>query len=318
MSLRKPACKRRMYHGPEREQHLAFMLARQLHLQDTQQQRPFPETSLGKLPGEIRNIIYECLLVFPPSQPTRYLRVPGAVVIDPNEIQTQRSFSAPTQTSKPGKASYVAILQTCRQVNREAYHVFYAKNSFQLTNPPDLIAFLKGIGPVRRAELTSLHVEGMAADEIMDKDALHRYCLRLSISPAKEARFAAFRRPFLHLDILLPETTEVLAGCRNLSKLVLELRAEDGLKNLIFLRCFLGLRRPVIYLVDESHWIVEARPRDGVRASAKSMEAVTKFLDYRKRFPGWARGNKVRVEVDIIRDSERGMKKVFESWIAIE
>ncbi len=303
-----------MYHDPQREQKLAFMLARQLHLQDTQQQRPFPETSLGKLPGEIRNIIYEHLLVAPPSQTTRYLRVPGAAVIDPNEIQTQGSLSTPTQTSKAGKPSYVAILQTCRQVNREAYHIFYAKNSFQFTNPPDLIAFLKGIGPLRRAELTSLHVEGMTVDKIMDKDALHRYCLRYGVDPAKEARFASV--PRLHPDIFLPETKKVLAGCKKLSQLVLELRAEDGFNNLIFLRFFLGLGRPMIYLVDESHWIVEARRHDGVRASPN--EAVKKFLDYKDRFPGWARGNKVRVEVDIIRDSEQAMKKGFESWIAID
>lgn len=315
MSLRKPGHKRRMYHDPQREQKLAFMLARQLHLQDTQQQRPFPETSLGKLPGEIRNIIYEHLLVAPPSQTTRYLRVPGAAVIDPNEIQTQGSHSTPTQALEPGKPSYVAILQTCRQVNREAYHVFYAKNSFLLTNLPDLIAFLKGIGPVRRAELTSLHVEGMTVDE-MDKDALHRYCLRYGIDPAIETRFASFRVPFLHPDIFLPETKKVLAGCKKLSKLVLEFRAEEGFNNLIFLRFFLGLRRPVIYLVDESHWIVEARRHDGVRASPK--EAATKFLGYKDRFPGWARGNKVRVEVDIIRDSEQAEKKGFESWIAID
>ena len=68
MPQRKPAIKRRMYHGPETEEKLAFMLARQLHLQDAQQQRPFLETHLGRLPGEIRNMIYEHLLVAPPLQ----------------------------------------------------------------------------------------------------------------------------------------------------------------------------------------------------------------------------------------------------------
>lgn len=140
-----------MYRGPETEQKLAFVLARQLH---------FPETTLGRLSGEIRNMIYEHLLVASSLQSTRYVRVPliavtnlditsakaAAVTTDSEAASEGSPRLASVQYPRSAKVSYLAVLQICRQINREAYHVFYAKNSFHFTNAPDLFAFLIGIG----------------------------------------------------------------------------------------------------------------------------------------------------------------------------
>ena len=297
---------------PKMEPKLANILAHQLHLQSTQQQWPFPESPFGRLPGEIRQMIYESVLVAPPSQPTKYLRVPvttatftGMASAEGNSItmasetgSTVRSLLTPTNP----KNSYVAILQTCRQIYHEAFHIFYARNSFHFPNAPDLIAFVRGIGPLRRAELTSLHIEGLVIDRLPSRDFVHRRCLRRNISLADEERLAAISRPAPHPDIYNKQNLELLHGCKKLSRLILDMRAEEGFGHVVALRWCLGLERPEIYLVDESHWKVVCRTVD--LPSGRMLAAVSVFRNYRNGFSCWAKGNKVRVEVDIIRNSE--------------
>lgn len=324
MPLRKLAMKRRVYRGPETERKLAFMLAHQLHLQDTQQQRPFPESPLGRLPGEIRELIYEHVLVAPPSQSTKYLRVPliaatnsdmtlanGApITTNPKATSAESPQLALEKPPASAKVSYLAILQTCRQINREAYHIFYAKNSFHFTNAPDLLAFLFGIGQVRRAELTSLHIEGLVVDQsLWYTSFLDRYCIHRNICTAERGRLEALRWPGLHPDAY--KASIALEGCKNLSKLILELPAEERFKYILFLIYDLGLSRPVAYVVDESHWVIKAR-RDGNIPPRQPLEDIKKWTNYRACHPNCVTGKKLRVEVEIIRDSEQELRKGFE------
>ena len=300
------------------------MLAHQPRLQNTQQQRPFLESRLGKLPGEIRQMIYECVLVAPPSQPITYLRVPvmAATVSDMASAEGNSiTMASETSSTEPSlltpmhpKNSYVAILQTCRQIHNEAFHIFYARNSFHLTNAPDLIAFVRGIGPLRRAELTSLHLEGLQIDKLPRRDVLHRRCLERDISLAEEERLAAISRPAPHPDIRNKQNLELLHGCRNLSRLILDMRAEEGFGYAVTLRWYLGLERPVIYLVDESHWKV-ILCRSVEFPAFRILAPAVAFRNYRDCFSCWARGEKVRVEVEIIRDSEQLPMNGSESWV---
>ncbi len=271
-------------------------------------------------------MIYEYVLVAPSSQSTRYLRVPdiaatnsgipsavGAVVnIESKTGSTASCQLASVHHGGPAKVSYVAILQTCRQINREAYHIFYARNSFHLMTAPVLIGFLKGIGSARRAELTSLHIEGLVTSQFLDKDALHQYCLKNDVTPAKRVRLEASTFPALHPDISRYQNRKIFEGCKNLSKLFLEMKTEDGFSYLRFLKYLAGLGKTKTYLVDESHWIVAPS------LSRPGIEVVEVFQNYKSCFPCWARGARVRVEVDIIREireSEHVMKKGFGSWV---
>ena len=302
------------------------MLVHQLRLQNTQQQWPFPESRFGRLPGEIRQMIYECVLVAPPSQPTTYLRVPVMTATVPDMASaegnsiTMVSETGSTETSlltpMHPKNSYVAILQTCRQIYHEAFHIFYARNSFHLTNAPDLIAFVRGIGSLRRAELKSLHIEGLVIDRLPRRDVLHRRCLELNISLAEEERLAAISRPAPHLDMCNKQNKELLHGCKNLSRLIFDMRAEEGFGYATALRWYLGLKRPVIYLVDESHWKV-ILCRSVEFPAFRILAPGLVFRNYRDCFSCWARGNKVRVEVDIVRDLEQVSMNGSESWVLL-
>ena len=299
------------------EQNSAIMLARQLPIQNTQQQCPFSESPFGRLPGEVRQMIYECVLVAPSSQPTTYLRVPVMTAPLPDMAAAETGSTEPSQlTPTYPKNSYVAILQTCRQIYDEAFHIFYARNSFHLPNVPDLIAFVRGIGPLRRAELTSLHIEGLVIDRLPSKDLLDRSCLLLNVGLTEERMLAATGGPAPHPDMYNEQSIKLLHGCKKLSKIILDMEAEEGFFHIIALRRFLGLTRSMICLVDESHWKV-ILDRTLAFRNSHMFASVTAFSDYENRFSCWARGNKVRVEVDIVRNSEGMSMEGSESWIVL-
>ncbi|KAL9066653.1 MAG: hypothetical protein Q9161_007412 [Pseudevernia consocians] len=330
MPQRKPAIKRRMYHGPETEEKLAFMLARQLHLQDAQQQRPFPETHLGRLPGEIRNMIYEHLLVAPPLQSTRCRRDPliaatnldiasanaAAVITDSEAASEESPRLASVQHPRSAKVSCLAILQTCRQINRETYHIFYAKNTLHFTNAPDLFAFLIDIGQVRRAELTSLHLEGLVVDQpFWTRELLDNYCLMNNIGPVEREELEADRYLAIHPDMY--EVTMLLNGSKNLSRLLFEIRACERLDYFIFLKEFLGREGGVVYLVDGSRWVVRWPCTYEDRGVALNVEAASdesaekefaeKWSAYKACYPRRKTEGLFRVVVDIIRGPEEKM-----------
>lgn len=327
-----------MYRGPETERKLAFMLAHQLHLQDTQQQRPFPETNLGRLPGEIREMIYEYLLVAPPSQSTIYLRVPliaainsdltpvqrATVVTDPKAASTGPPDLAPVQHVRPARVSYLAILQTCRQINREAYHIFYARNSFHFPNAEYLIAFLRGIGHVRRAELTSLHLEGLVVDQpLWTKGMLDSYSLGENVGSVERKKREAQGWLAIHPDICV--ASRLLDNCKNLSRLLLEMRTSERFHYFYFLRRNLGVGRRVVYLVDGSRWVVRWPYRDEdedvawkeeYEIKAWNEEDTEKWRAYATCYPTQDPEGLFPVVVDIIRGPEEELGKGYQSWVA--
>lgn len=326
--------KRRLYRRQKTERKLAFKLDHQLCLQETKQQRPFPETCLGRLPGEVRNMIYEHLLIFPPSQPTRYLRIPldagthsdisparGATVTTNSEAASaEPSALALGQQSRSAKASYVAILQTCRQINREAYHIFYANNAFHFTNAPDLIDFLIGIGPLRRAELTTLHLEGLVVDQpLWTKEELDR----LDSNERKQRE--AERHEAIHPD--QNKLARLLDGCRNLSRLRLEVRDRERFEYFLFFTSSLWTEEQVVYLVDGSRWIIRLpstddthrkfTPRTTEEIMAESHRVIVQWNAYVTCFPFQDTEGLFPVVVDIVRGTEEALGEGYQSWVEV-
>ena len=327
--------KRRLYRCRKTERKLAFKLGHQLHPPEITQPRPFPDTYLGRLPGEVRNMIYERLLIFPPSQPTRYLRVPldtnthsdisparGATMTTNSEAASAEVPTlAPRQQPRSAKVSYVAILQTCRQINREAYHIFYANNAFHFTSAPDLIKFLIGIGPLRRAELTTLHLEGLVVDQpLWTKEELD------SLNSDERKQCEAERHQAIHPD--QNKLARLLDGCRSLSRLRLEMRDSERFEYFLFLNSTLWTGKQVVYLVDGSHWVVRLPPRDDKHRAfipktpneviAESDRVVDQWNTYVECFPFQDPEGLFPVAVDIVRGTEEALGEGYQSWVAVQ
>ena len=91
------------------------------------------------LPNEIRDRIYGYVLTV--------------------NVDDSSPFITPLNSDlrpQPMRPSCLAILATCRQVLFEAFHVFYASNTFNFDNRNQLCSFLRAIGSVRASEIRSI------------------------------------------------------------------------------------------------------------------------------------------------------------------
>ena len=125
--------------------------------------QPFLQTGLGKVPPEIREIIWEYVLIsqlavkvgdFPPK-----LSAGGG-----SAVKKQKG-SRCAATSSPRVFKGPALLLVCRRIHKEAQYIMDNKNTY-LTDLSGLLAFLKKLGPIRRGNIRSLH---LSKDEYLTK-----------------------------------------------------------------------------------------------------------------------------------------------------
>lgn len=113
------------------------------------------------LPGEIRNLIYQLVLTDPIPSVFNYEWKYGPKIWADGSVTENYEYQGPPRhLHRPSYAPlHLAILQTCRQIYREAYHIYYACHTFEFRYTEDLRLFLKEIGRRRRRELTSLGID---------------------------------------------------------------------------------------------------------------------------------------------------------------
>ncbi|KAI9861876.1 MAG: hypothetical protein M1824_001987 [Vezdaea acicularis] len=134
---------------------------------------------LGRLPPEIRNIIYEYVLCdntfhlcWAPKKTIRDARHPEELGVchmvgsiwdtpQPGWIPLMRDAKwwqrmLPIPKSSPKRADF-AFLRTCKQVYIEAIDLFYSNNLFEFHNDATFVAFLDGLPPAQA--LTVQHVQ---------------------------------------------------------------------------------------------------------------------------------------------------------------
>lgn len=158
-----------------------------LEAREPQQPLAFPTTVIGMLPPEIREKIYIEALTIDSRTIEDYAYFGGRYYYSPsckwNEspewIKDHRSFARkdgricwPQAKSSSALAllaefpwpthlrsqSRLALLQTCRQIYNEAWHLYYSTNHFQFTDVSHLLKFQRKLEAKRRRELTSISV----------------------------------------------------------------------------------------------------------------------------------------------------------------
>lgn len=122
---------------------------------------PQDRSPLLALPGEIRNLIYETVLTDPVRSVFDYeLKYGPKVWGDGSVSENYETQGPPRHLHRPSSAPLrLAILQTCRQIYREAYQIYYACHTFEFRYTEDLRLFLKEVGKRRRREITSLGID---------------------------------------------------------------------------------------------------------------------------------------------------------------
>lgn len=145
---------KRMPHSSEAERKGLFALGRFLEVQEERQPRPFLNTALGKLPPELRVMIYQHLLVI--------FRLEADS--DHNTENVNRS-STVSQPFIHLKKSGLSILRTCRQLKHEAHRILLTSGIPYFANASELLSFLTCIGSRGRLRLEALRVGALVFPE---------------------------------------------------------------------------------------------------------------------------------------------------------
>jgi len=203
-------------------------------------QRPFHETSLGQLPAEIRNQIYQMVLTISSHEMENGVSVGISKQGTANQLHE----------GKVVPPSILSILQTCRQAYAETYHIFYANNTLHFNNAQDLLGFLVSIGPKRYNEISSLHLEGMMT-RIPYQDLYPESSVSIDIDHEYLEDFLVVR---VQDDAY--KAAGLLNGTGNLRKLYLETDEDQIFEWRDFCHSLWGLDRRDEYFDSPYHWSI--------------------------------------------------------------
>ena len=153
----KPSRKQQLFKrktgGPDAKRKKLFNLAHLLEVQEKSQPQPFLKTGLGKLPPELRVIIYQYLVVATPWSEAG------------SEYSLKNPYINQSRRFIHLRGSSLSILRVCRQINLEARPIFFANNIPYLANARELLGFLTSIGPTGRLQLAYFRIGGLVSRE---------------------------------------------------------------------------------------------------------------------------------------------------------
>lgn len=196
---------------------------------------PFQQTKLGNLPGEIREKIYGHVLIIRATQAGSQASV----------LMSNKGF--------PG--SRLAVLGVCRQMYLEARHMFYAKNTLQFAKPTDFVHFLKMIGPIRRASVTSLHFANLLETQpFLSKDRIDVFCLEHNV-PEDGRNYlesCTCERPNLAAE----KAAQMLEHCSGVRNIKLDINMGDESTYISYILSIPGLTTGAVEITDPADWLV--------------------------------------------------------------
>ena len=145
---------KRMGRSSETERKKLFTIGRFLEVQEERQPRPFLNTALGKLPPEVRVMIYQHLLVIPHFQAD-----------SDHDTKIARGSSTASRPFIHLKKSSLSILRTCRQIKHEAHPILVTSGVPYFANARELLSYLTGVGSTGRLRLEAFRVGDLVRSE---------------------------------------------------------------------------------------------------------------------------------------------------------
>lgn len=256
--------------------------------------RPFLETPFGKVPPEVREIIFKNVLTVGSISPLKDgISVP---VARPHFWPQAQLIGCPA-----GPASCLALLQTCRQISHEASLLFYAVNTFYLSSPQDMLSFLRHLGPVRCGEVQSLHLEDVLVKEpTFSQSYLDRLRSQRLHSEDILAIFSTMSRVPIHLDT--EKAVRLLNRRGNLQKIYLDMRPSQTLEYIKLCGYITGCKNSEVVFASPTRWSVMCPSTARGTWSwflTSFVNEMKKPLRDRRYYAYWEGDEKYHVEVDI-------------------
>ena len=275
------------YRAPSRVQREAVFKA----VEELRAQEPCIIIPLLELPAEIRLIIYGCALTFrSPLTP----RLKRAWMAESKEAQADAA-----ESSVKANTSSLALLQTCRLLNREARPVYYASNTFRFTCAKDLVFFLHHTRPGLLNEVRKLHIEGLVTFKpLFTEEHLERF-RRQGFPEARRQRLQSMRTGTLSDDA--KAAAILLKQCPRLHRIHLVMASRYERCHVIWLLKMTGFIRTIVDLIDHSHWAVRLADSQIIAAEWYKV-LVAAFADVQSRralLPDLAEGQHRCIDVDL-------------------
>ena len=221
--------------------------------------KPFRQTHLGRLPLELRQMIYPELLAAPPAFAGHSFATISSNV--------KASSTAPIRYVHI-QASYRQVMYTCRQIYEEAYPIFFASKAYFFAKPQDADKFLNHsvfLSPILRLEtITALCLSGF----VETLPLYSRENLDDIFSNPVEARRIGTTRQQLEMQTYKKIWSPIIYGLRSVrikSLKTVGLCFHVG-QELMYLNLLYGLtdmRRGIVEFVDAKKWRMREQNPDG-------------------------------------------------------
>lgn len=220
--------------------------------------RPFLHTGLGRLPPEIREVIWEDVLS---SQEAHVFDADMHQPLGLTDAMSTVALAEAPPPSMQNEVSCPALLQVCRTVYQEAQHIYYADTMFKFTDPSSLTGFLVKIGMQNRLTITVLRLGGLTSREpTFSEAALDEHCREGNFGAGRREIFAAMTSNREHPKA--KEAIPYLKECKHLRTIHLDLKVGEEIYYIIFLFHMYGFGKVVVDFVDTFHWTVRWAPRE--------------------------------------------------------
>lgn len=220
--------------------------------------KPFRQTHLGKLPPEIREMIYTELLATPPAFAGHSFVTTSSNV--------RGSSPAPIRYVHI-KASWRQVIQTCRQIYHEAHPIFFASKAYFFANCQDAKNFLdyspmtsfKSI--LRLDAITTLCLSGFVetlplySSEELDDIFSNPDDFRAIHNTRQEFEMRTYKTigsPWIYC----------LRGLKTLKTISLCFLVGEEMLIVNLLYSLTGLTRGFVHFFDSSHWLIREQDPD--------------------------------------------------------
>ncbi|KAL9136821.1 MAG: hypothetical protein Q9175_001966 [Cornicularia normoerica] len=278
---------------------------------------PFRQTTLGKLPPEIRQMIFVELLATPPS----YAGYDFAT----NSSERMNSSTTPRKFVHI-KASWHQVTRTCRQIYNESHSVFFASKTYYLANSQELKRLLDYHNRTtwklvfRLDTITALCLNAVVEyHALYTKDQLDDlFSDPINVLATLNTRQELEAMTFKILDFSLCYHLRRLKSLRTIG---LCIRVGEEMEYVDLLYCVSGMQRGLVDFVDASHWLIRPQnPEDdwriqyacftcGYYAKGKDNEDIPddvvlmelQITDIDSRAPGLQKNDERYIEVQVQR-----------------
>ena len=282
--------------------------------------KPFRQTHFGRLPPELREMIYTELLASPPAFAGHNFATTSS--------DGRASTTAPIRYVHL-KASWRQILRTCRQIYHEAHPIFFASKAYFVANPQEAVNLLDySIFSVERTLLVNRVTAICLGDFVRTMPVYSKERLDAIFSDPNDPRNANTRQE-LEMETYKTIWTPgifCLFSLKNLKTISLCFHVGLEMLYVDLLYGLTGMRRGIVEFVDASHWIIrEQNPADpwsiqyacftsGDYSQGKNNEHIpfdrrhieSEVTDIDSRAPGLKEGDERFVEISVRRPVKKG------------